>query len=72
MTYQEKQRWLRMFAKLIALNTTDNDQNELIFSEMGYSWWSLDEVDEGRTAFEEAFEEIFGVPFDEAREISLY
>ena len=72
MTYQKKQKWKRMLAKLIASATSDDDQNELIFNEMGCSWWNLEDVVEGREKFEEAFEEILGVPFDEAREISLY
>ena len=71
MSWQEKRRWLRFFAKLIATATTETYQNEIIFGEMGYSWWSLEEVNEGRAKFEEAFEEIFGVPFDEAKEINI-
>ena len=71
MSWQEKRKWLRFFAKLIATATTDTDQNEIIFGEMGYSWWSLEEVDEGRAKFAEAFEEIFGVPFDEAEDINI-
>lgn len=71
MNYQEKRKWLRMFAKLIARDTTETDQNNLIFGEMGYSWWSLAEVAEGRDKFEEAFEEIFGIPFDEAEDINI-
>lgn len=72
MNWQEKRKWLRFFAKLIATTTTETDQNEIIFGEMGYSWWSLEEVDEGRAKFAEAFEEIFGVPFDEAGDITIY
>lgn len=71
MSWQEKRKWLRFFAKLIAIATTETDQNEIIFGEMGYSWWSLEEVNEGRAKLEEAFEEIFGVPFDEAKEINI-
>ena len=71
MSWQEKRKWLRFFAKLIATATTETDQNEIILGEMGYSWWSLDEVAEGRDKFEEAFAEIFGVPFDEARGIDI-
>ena len=71
MSWQEKKKWLRFFAKLIATTTTETDQNEIIFGEMGYSWWSLEEVNEGRAKFEEAFEEIFGVPFDEAGGINI-
>lgn len=71
MTYAEKIRWARMLAKLIALNTNEDQQNELIFNEMGFSWWTLSDVAEGREKFEEAFEEILGVPFDEAEDIIL-
>lgn len=71
MSQQEKKKWLRFFAKLIATTTTETDQNEIIFGEMGYSWWSLDEVAEGRDKFEEAFAEIFGIPFDEAEDINI-
>ena len=71
MTYAEKIRWARMLAKLIALNTNEDQQNELIFNEMGFSWWTLSDVAEAREKFEEAFEEILGVPFDEAGDIIL-
>ena len=71
MKWQETKKRQRFFAKLIATATTETDQNEIIFGEMGYSWWSLEEVDEGRAKFAEAFEEIFGVPFDEAKEINI-